>query len=112
MTAPVNQEVTAGTTEKYTMSSASDVDGDGVTTTVDLGSASSFIKYSSGTFTMSPKSTHVGTYTITVKLEDDNPTNKLSMTYTFTVTVNAAATSSSSNSTNSTSNSTNSTSGF
>jgi hypothetical protein len=79
MVAPVNQELTVGTTGKYTLPAATDVDGDGIATTVDLGSASSFIKYSSGTFTISPKATNVGTYTITVKVEDDSPTNKLSM---------------------------------
>lgn len=104
MASPVNQDMTAGTSVKYTMPSAIDVDGDGIKTTVDLGSASGFIKYSSGTFTMSPKAANVGTYTITVKLEDDSPTNKLSISYTFTVTVNAGATTvtNSTNTTNST----------
>ena len=43
MTPPANQDITAETTTKYTMPIASDIDGDGIETTVDLGLASGFI---------------------------------------------------------------------
>jgi len=88
--------------------SISDPDGDGWSVSTNMGSASSFIQYSSGTFTIAPTVGNVGTFAISVTVTDNNPV-PLSSQYTFTVTVSSASTttnSSSSNSTNSTSNST------
>ena len=107
MNQPTDQTVKTGTTSKYSLPSISDPDGDGWSVSTNMGSAASFIQYSSGTFTIAPTIANTGTFTISVTLTDNNPV-PLSSQYSFTVTVTSSTTSksSSSNSTNSTSNST------
>jgi hypothetical protein len=89
MNAPENQEVEAGQTLRYSLPSVSDVDLDNVIFEANLGSASSFTRFSSGTFIISPRASNVGTYTVSVTLKDDNP-NPLSITHNFVITVTAA----------------------
>lgn len=106
-----DQSVTAGKVVSYTLPSISDPDDDGYSiSSVTIGTASSFVKYSSGKFTIAPSSTATSaTYVITVTLKDTN-TNPLSQSYTFNVIVTGLTTNTSSTTSNSTTNSTSDTS--
>jgi hypothetical protein len=73
-----------------------DPDGDTVTiSSYSLGSATSFTTYSNGVFTMAPKSTVTGTYTVSVTIVDSGSPS-ISVTYNFNIVVKAASSASSS----------------
>jgi hypothetical protein len=83
----VDQSVNAGSSVSYSLPDSSDAEGDNVVMTVSLGSASTFVSYSNGKFTISPKASAAsGTYTVTVKLTDDNDDPKTT-SYTFKIKV-------------------------
>mmetsp|Transcript_42755 Transcript_42755/g.41105 ORF Transcript_42755/g.41105 Transcript_42755/m.41105 type:complete len:166 (-) Transcript_42755:1449-1946(-) len=67
----VDQTVAAGDSDSYTLPSTTDADGDTMTISVNLGSASTFVTYSSGTFSIDPDGGAISnTYTVTVDLTD------------------------------------------
>ena len=81
----------AGAVKSYSLPAVTASNGDSYTKSVNLGSASSFTKYSSGSFVISPSSTAASSTTaITVTLTDTKA-SPTSNSYTFNIIVQGAA---------------------
>ena len=83
--------MSSGDIKKITLPDLTDDDNDGyIIVSVSLGSASSFIKGTFPSYTISPSSFNTGRFPVTIKVKDDN-LNPLTATYTFYVTVSDPA---------------------
>ena len=101
--------MTAGTLYKFALPSLVDDDSEDTPSliSINFGSAQTFVSGSFPSYTLAPSAKHVGIYTVSIKVKDDN-VNPMSATYSFTIEVQKGSDDSSSD--NSTANSTDSSS--